>query len=181
MHATELLREQLKEVHQYVEEIMANVTPEQVHWHPAGTVVNTLGGNYAHIILTEDLVINALLKGGTPFFASTWAGKTGMSSLPPLPTPEISGLPSWQEWSTQVHIDLNALRSYAQAAYAASDEYLATLSDEQLSQTVDLSWVGLGTPTIQWILSDVLVGHAFSHGGEIACLKGLRGSQGYIH
>lgn len=181
MHATELLREQLKEVHQYVEEIMANVTPEQAHWHPAGTVVNSLGGNYAHIILTEDLVINALLKGGAPFFASTWAGKTGMSSLPPLPTPEIVGLPSWQEWSTQVHIDLNALRSYAQSTYAASDEYLATLSDEQLRQAVDLSWVGLGTPTVQWILSGVLVGHAFSHAGEIACLKGLQGIQGYVH
>ncbi len=69
----------------------------------------------------------------------------------------------------------------ADERYAASDEYLADLSDEQLRQTVDLSWVGLGTPTIQWILSDVLVGHAFSHAGEIACLKGLQGSQGYIH
>jgi DinB superfamily len=68
MQATELLREQLKEVHQYVEQIMANVTPEQAHWHPAGTVINSLGGNYAHIILAEDLVINAILKGGAPFF-----------------------------------------------------------------------------------------------------------------
>jgi len=25
------------------------------------------------------------------------------------------------------------------------------------------------------------VGHASSHGGEIACLKGLQGIQGYIH
>ncbi len=104
-----------------------------------------------------------------------------MSTLPPLPTPETPGLPSWQEWSTQVHIDLNALRSYAQATYAASDEYLATLSDEQLRRTLDLSGLGLGTPTVQWILSGVVVGHASSHGGEIACLKGLQGIQGYIH
>jgi hypothetical protein len=104
-----------------------------------------------------------------------------MSTLPPLPTPETPGLPSWQEWSTHVHIDLNALRAYAQATYAASDEYLATLADEQLLQAVDLSGIGLGTPTIQWILSDVVVGHAYSHGGEIACLKGLQGIQGYVH
>ena len=81
MQATELLREQVNQVHQYVEAIMATVTSEQAHWHPPGTVVNSLGGNYAHIILTEDLVINALLKGGAPFFASTWAGKTGMKNF----------------------------------------------------------------------------------------------------
>jgi len=181
MEATELLREQVKQVHHYVEEIMSDVTPQQAHWHPSGTVVNSLGGNYAHNIVAEDLVINAILKGGAPLFASSWAGKTGMSTLPPLPTPETPGLPSWQEWSTQVDIDLNALRSYAQATYAATEEYLASLSDEQLHQTVDLSGIGLGIPTVQWILSGVIVGHAYSHAGEIACLKGLQGIQGYIH
>ena len=178
MQATELLREQLKEVHQYVEEIMADVTSEQAHWHPPGNIVNSLGGYYAHIIVGEDHVINALLIGGAPLFASSWAGKTGMSTLPPMPTPETP-VPPWQEWSTQVQIDLNALRSYAQATYAASDEYLASLSDEQLRQPIDLSEIGLGTQTIQWILFNIVMGHAFSHSGEIACLKGLQGFRGY--
>ena len=78
-------------------------------------------------------------------------------------------------------IDLNALRSYAQATYAATDEYLASLPEEQLRRTVDLSGVDLGIPTVQWILSGVIVGHAYSHSGEIACLKGLQGMQGYAH
>ena len=90
-----------------------------------------------------------------------------MSTHPPRPTPETPGLPSWQEWSTQVDIDLNALRPYALAAYAATGEYLASLSDEQLSQTVDLSGVGLGIPTVKCILSVVIVGHVFAHDGEI--------------
>jgi DinB superfamily len=180
MRATELLREQFKQVHQYVEDIMASVTPEQVHWYPPDTVVNSLGGNYAHLLVVEDLVINAILKGGAPLFASSWAGKTGMSTLPPLPTPETPGLPAWQAWSMQVDIDLSALRSYAQAIYATTEEYLASLSDEQLHQAVDLSGIGLGTPTILQILSVNVVGHAYSHSGEIACLKGLQGSKGYI-
>jgi hypothetical protein len=180
MQAIELLREQFKQVHQYVEEIMASVTPEQAHWHPSDTVVNSLGGNYAHLLVVEDLVINAVLKGGAPLFASSWAGKTGMSTLPPLPSPEVHGLPSWHAWSREVDIDLSALRSYAQAIYAATEEYLASLSDEQLHQTVDLSGVGLGTPTVLRILSVNVVGHAYSHSGEIACLKGLQGSKGYV-
>jgi phosphohistidine swiveling domain-containing protein len=132
MQVTELLREQVKQVHQYIEEIMATVTSEQARWHPPDTVINSLGGNYAHILVTEDLVINAILKGGTPLFASSWAGKTGLSPLPSLLAPETLGLPSWQECSTHMHIDLSALRSYAQATYAATEEYLASLSDEQL-------------------------------------------------
>jgi len=48
-----------------------------------------------------------------------------------------------------VDIDLYALRSYARATYAASDEYLATLLDEQLQQTVDPSSSGMCIPTIQ--------------------------------
>jgi len=55
-----------------------------------------------------------------------------------------------------VDIDLNALRSYTQATYAITEEYLASLSDEQLRETVDLSGVGLGIPTVQWILSGVI-------------------------
>ena len=180
MQATELLREQFKQVHQYVEEIMDSVTPEQAHWHPPGTDVNSLGGNYAHIVVVEDLVINGVLQGKAPLFASSWAGKTGMSTPPPLPSPEVHGLPSWHAWSREVDIDLRALRAYAQATYAATEEHLASLPDEQLHQTVDLSGVGLGTPTVLRILSVNVVGHAYSHSGEIACLKGLQGSKGYI-
>ncbi len=180
MQATELLREQFKQVHRYVEDIMASVTPEQVRWHPPDTTVNSLGGNYAHLLVVEDLVINAILKRGTPLFASSWAGKTGMSTIPPLPTPETPGLPSWHAWSMQVDIDLSALRSYAQAIYATTEEYLASLAEEQLNQTVDLSGIGLGSPSVLQILSVNVIGHAYSHSGEIACLKGLQGIKGYI-
>ena len=182
MQATELLREQVKQVHQFVESIMAPVTPDQAHWAPPGSLVNSLGGNYAHILVTEDVVIHTLLNDREPLFASSWAGKTGLSALPPMPAPESPGLPSWQAWSTQVAIDLSVLRSYAQATYAATDEYLAALSDDQLSQTVDVSRIGLeGVRTIQRILSSIIVGHAYSHAGEIACLKGLQGMKGYVH
>ena len=181
MQATELLREQVQRAHRFVERIMATITPEQAHWAPPGAFVNSLGGNYAHLVLGEDLVINGPLKGGTPLFASSWAGKTGLSTLPPLPSPDTPGLPSWQAWSTQVAIDLGTLRSYAQAIYAATDGYLAALSDEQLGQAVDLAWMDLGVRTVESILSSVIVGHAYSHAGEIACLNGLQGLQGYFH
>jgi len=180
MQATELLGEQLNIVHKNIEAMMADVTAEQAHWHPSGTLVNSLGGTYAHIFVVEDLAVNAFLKGGAPLFASSWAGKTGMHPFPPLPTPQTPGLPSWQDWSTRVHLDLNALRSYAQAVSAASEQYLASLSDEQLGLTCDLAMLGLGTQTVHWIVSNVVVAHGHAHRGEIACLKGLQGMRGYL-
>ena len=179
MQATELLLEQVKWVHWWIEStIMNTVTTEQVHWYPQGTLVNTIGGNYAHLLVFEDLIINDILKGGVPMYASSWAGKTGMSTLPPLPNPENPGMPSFQEWSTQVDIDLDAFRSYARATFAATEEYFASVSDEQLHKTGDLTSFDLGIQDISWILS-IIVGHVFDHGGEIACLKGLQGMQGY--
>lgn len=179
MQATELLLEQVKWVHWWIEStIMNTVTTKQVHWYPPGTLVNTIGGNYAHLLVNEDLIINAILKGEAPLYASSWAGKTGMSTLPPLATPENPGMPDFREWSTQVDIDMDAFRTYARATFDATEEYFASVSDEQLRQKVDLTLLDLGTQDISWILS-IIVGHVFDHGGEIACLKGLQGMQGY--
>jgi hypothetical protein len=179
MQATELLLEQVKWVHWLIETtIMDTVTPEQARWYPPGTLVNSLGGNYAHLLVMEDLIINSILKGKAPLYASSWAGKTGMSTLIPLPNPEDPGMPDWREWSWQVDFDMDAFRSYARATFDATEEYFASLSDEQLRRTVDLTLLGLGTQEIHWTLS-IIVGNDFAHAGEIACLKGLQGLKGY--
>src|SRR5712692_7567119 len=49
-------------------------------------------------------------------------------------------------WARRVRVDLAALRQYAHAVYAASDEYLRSLSPDALSLSVDLSARGLRHP-----------------------------------
>ena len=137
MNATSLLREQLKQAHQSLEAVMADVTSEQAHWCPPG-IANPIGATYAHIIMGEDIVINTLLQGAPPLFATSWAGKIGLSALPPLPAPGSQSLPSWKEWGRTVQIDLGALREYTQAVYTRSDDYLSSLPDEALSRPLDL-------------------------------------------
>jgi hypothetical protein len=169
-NAVSLLRAQFKAAHDVLEGTMQGVTSEQAHWTPPGKA-NPLGATCVHIAVSEDGIINGMFKGGAPLFASTWAGKTGASEMPPMPGPGEDGLPPWDEWARGVKVDLPALHAYSQAVFAASDEYMATLNDEALDQS-------MGQYTLGSFLS-VLVSNVNWHTGEIACLKGLQGAKGY--
>jgi hypothetical protein len=70
------------------------------------------------------------------------------------------------------------LREYARAVSAAGDSYLASLDDEDLDRPVDLSMIGFGQKSVGWVLNMVLANTNW-HCGEISCLKGLHGAQGY--
>ena len=169
MHATTLLREQVQQAHAFLEATMEGVTLEQAHWTPPG-VANPLAATYVHAIVSEDLAISAVLKGGTPLYASEWAGKTGISEVQPLTT---------AEWAHRVRVDLPATRNYAQAIHAATDAYLATLTDEDLTRNLDLTNFGLGQMTVAALLSRLVLGHIDNMCGEISVLKGLQGAKGY--
>jgi hypothetical protein len=76
-------------------------------------------------------------------------------------------------------VDLASTRKYAKVVYAASDEFLASLSPGDLERPVDLTAVGLGKSTMGDVIHKGIVGNGFTHCGEISCLKGLQGMRGY--
>jgi len=178
MEALTLLRDNLRSAHELLEATMADVTPEQAPWLPPGTA-NPVGATYAHVLIAEDALVNAVLRGGRPLFASTWDDRVGVSECMPLPPPrwqDFSG-PAWEEygpWARRVRISLRLLRRYALAVYAASDDYLVSLRPDDLSRSVDLSGSGLGRVSLGWIVSRLGVGRVDNGAGEIACLKGLQ-------
>jgi hypothetical protein len=175
--AVALLRNQMKDAMQWLDGIVADLTPEDAHWKPPGMALPA-GAVYAHVVIALDAVVNRMIKGGSPLFAAEWAGRTGVSEPPPGPDPKHPGMPDWTAWSRRVTVDLASLRKYAGAVQGAIDHYLATLSDADLSRPIDLPAFGLGRVTAGFMLNNAVLGHAFSHGGEIACLKGLRGKRG---
>jgi hypothetical protein len=174
MDAQSLLRQQLKSSHGWLEGTMQDVTPEQAKWNPPGKA-NPLGAAYAHVILSEDAMVNGMVNGGAPLFATTWAGKTGLSEMPPPPS---DGQP-WDAWARRVQIDLPALRQYAQAVYTASDEALASLTPEAMNRSVDLSAFHMGEVSVINFLATIVATHVRDHCGEISCLKGLQGAKGF--
>jgi hypothetical protein len=170
MDAIAQLRQDFQSAHGFLEGTIQDVTGEQAHWAPPG-VANPLGANYAHVAFSEDGMINGLIRKGAPLFAARFAGRTGVSAPPPQNPP-------WDGWAREVRVDLSALREYANAVYAETDRWLATLEPEDLDAPVDLSMAGQGQRTVGWILG-IIVGNSWMHCGEAACLKGLQGLKGY--
>lgn len=168
--AAALLRGQYKSAHDILEATVQDVTSEMAHWSPPG-IANPLGATYAHVAAGEDFILHGMVRGAAPLIASTWAGKAGLSELPPA-----GG--AWSDWGRAVQVDLDQLRPYAQAVYAETDSYLASLNDADLERTIDLSAMGLGQQSLGWLLS-LMLNNITWHTGEIACLKGLQGKKGY--
>jgi hypothetical protein len=175
MDAIRLIRSQLRDAHGFLEATIQDVGPELADRPPPGTA-NPLGATYAHVITSEDMLIQGLLRQSAPLFGTTWAGKTGISEPMPMPGPEWE---NYGAWARRVQVDLGALREYAQAVYAATDAYLATLASDGLDQVLDLSALGMGQVSLAWVFSRLLVGHVDNICGEIACLKGIQGARGY--
>ena len=103
--------------------------------------------------------------------AGPFAGKLGLSELPP-----IGG--SWDKWSQVVRFDLEKLCAYARAVYGATEDYLSSIGDEMLRESVDVSDAGLGDRTVAVLLT-MLLANVHNPCGEIAAIKGLQGLNGY--
>jgi hypothetical protein len=119
--ARALLRWQLHVAHDLLDGATRPLTPESVRSGPAAGAA----ARYAAVLLCEDLTVNGVLAAGQPLALTTWAGRTGVSELPSLAVPI-----DWQAWIRRVRLDLVRLRPYALAIRAATDAYLAGLSDE---------------------------------------------------
>ncbi len=170
-----LLRDIVRDARSVLDGTMADVTPEQVHYIPAG-IANPLGATYAHVVVSEDLTVQGMFKQVPPMFASSWAGNIGLSEPMPMPGPEWS---KYAGWTRSVKVDLPALRAYAQAVAAATDEWLAGLSESDLDRPMDLSGFGLGQHTWGSAIPLLIANHLGTETGEIAVLKGLQGARGY--
>jgi len=169
MDAVTLLMQQAHGNHQWLEGTVGDLTSEQAQWAPQGSV--SAGAHYAHIVNSEDMLINAVAKGGAPMSATSWEGKTGLSE--PIPRG------AFDEWSRTVTIDMPALRAYGQAVQANTEAYIASLTPEDLDREIDLTGIGLGKVSLGFFIGGITLANTNWHCGEISCIKGQQGLKGY--
>ena len=118
-------------------------------------------------------MLHGMVKGAAPLFASTFAGKTGLGENPTPPNKP------WEEWSRSVKIDLGALKEYAKAVFAATDAYLESASDDEISRELDLSGFNMGMQPVGMFAGTIMVSHLNNHCGEVSSMKGAQGAKGY--
>jgi hypothetical protein len=171
--AVTILLEQLKDAHKWLEETMEGVTDDVAHFMPPGTA-NPIAGTYAHVVMSEDFFVNVLLKKSAPLMETEFKDKTGASELQPS-----EWVTAYPKWLKEVKIDVIKMREYAKAVFSASEEYLATLSDEDLFKEVELSAFGMGMRPVHAVIGGMVVCHARDIMGEISVLKGIQGLKGY--
>jgi hypothetical protein len=154
-----------------METTMKDVTPEQAQWAPPG-IANPLGASYFHVVAAEDFLLSTRARDDKALAFTEFAGKTGVSEPPPPPGPGLD------EWARRVQVDLSQTRQYAQAVYKRTDDWLGTLTPDDLDRRIDMSNFGMGEQPVITLIN--IVGqHINNHLGEIACLKGLQGAKGY--
>lgn len=178
MGIIEALREQLASSHWLLEQCLEGMTAEQLWWTPPGTA-NSVADNYLHVVLNEDDIVQGLLQKQPPLSESTWIGRTGLSTLLGVHGAGAHRSGEWSRWIRGVRVDWLTFRLYAQAVYAASDSYVAGCATGELGRQIDLAAFGLGTQSLNWALYNLVTGHAVSHAGEIAAVKGIQGLKGH--
>lgn len=168
----EILRQQIAQAHNFLNNTMAGLTQEQAHQTPEGKA-HSIAANYAHILIQEDVVISKL-KNQKPLIASSFVDKSGISDLPPVPTEHI---PDWSEWSRHVQVNLSAAAGYGEAVFEQTNNYLTSLSDTELDVEIDPKFIA--KRSLFAFINMVILSNCQWHTGEISALKGLQNLKGY--
>jgi hypothetical protein len=170
MDAIDLLRQQTEAAWAWLESILADVSEEQANWQPGGTA-NSITAGYAHLVVTADNGFNTQLKGQMPIIATEFKGEVGLNQ-------PFNASGGWRDWST-VGADWEALRKYGRAVHEEVLRHVRTATPEDLERRVDMTVYGLGVWQGLEVFTLHGINHPRLHGGEVACLKGLQGAQGY--
>jgi hypothetical protein len=171
MAIKEMLQQQIALSRMVIDGTIADCSQEMVS-HVPGGIAHPIGALYAHSVMSDDGVVNGLLRKQTPLMAGEFAGKTGCDK----PMPQF-GEPGMNEWARSVKIDMKQLNEYAGAVRASVDKYIADLSDADLEQKVEFG--GMGQQPIANILTLITIIHPSNHIGEVSALKGIAGAKGY--
>ncbi len=166
MDVLEFIQREMAGMRRSVNMTMKDMTPELFNGDTPGTT-NTISATFIHFINTEDNFIHKIIQGKPSIWESgSWSEKTG------IPTPPGIG----EDWSSFKYrqIAIQPLLDYQVAVWAATDEYLTTLTPEELDRKVKFAG-GERTVADMLLLS---VSQSLCHAGEIAALKGVQGTKG---
>jgi hypothetical protein len=167
MDAATMARHQLNEAHDMIEQALDGLSDEQLQARLPGSTVAPLSLIYLHTVTGEDWVLNELIAGEQTIWENGgWAERLGLPA----------DLPTRADWGETPRLpDIATAREYARLVYAASDEFLTSLTPAALD---DVRQTSLGERSVGYLVGVWVGWHASHHGGEICALKGALGEKG---
>ena len=147
-----------------VEDVKA-LTPEQLAWKPAPGA-GPIGFIFFHYMRSQDEIIAGLRKQPSVWTQGKWWEKMGTD-------PRTSGAGAkGAELDKLAAIPLTTTMAYAEGVAKQSQDYMATIKDEDLETALDPA---RPRRTVVVMLRSFVVAHGWWHIGEVKYLKGLQG------
>jgi len=143
-----------------------NGTPEQLHFVPEHGS-HSIAWCLWHTARVEDLIINARSRQAPQVWNEDWAKRIGLPF-------EGMGTGMSDEQAQGIRIEnLDAFKEYQEAVWKQTDEYLGSLTDEDLERAIPTR--DGGTESVGQGISLHMLGHFNGHRGEINTLRGMQG------
>lgn len=156
--------------HDWYRGTVADVGPAEANHVPPGAC-HPIGALMAHILHSEDFLLNTAVRGAPPLWERDgWGERLGGEML----------LAQDAATARAYTCDPRQLGAYAEAVFANTDAVLAGLTDAELDR--ELALVRFGFPEdmpLGAFLTRLLVGNTYAHTGEISALKGTLEMKGY--
>jgi hypothetical protein len=89
----------------------------------------------AHAVFTEDATLHAVLEGAAPLFAK----------------------PKHRAAVLQRQVRSSGFANYMRNVFGAAEAYIERLGPDSLAQPVDLSSIGLGRPSVSWVINNFII------------------------
>jgi hypothetical protein len=166
MDAREFIQYQFGQVRRLCTAPLQELDEAHVNWAPPGTA-NAIGAILLHQAGVEDAIVHRLCQGQPSLWdRDGWAARVGVERVPGRDG-------GWREACGS--LALEPVLAYRDAVWAATDAYLAALTDDELRREVRSPFGG--QRPIADILALVAV-HGPFHAGEVSALKGVQGGRG---
>ena len=170
LNQLEVIQEGLSGMHAMLDKAVAEMTEEQWNARPAGEGVSAFFSLW-HYVRTEDNIVNFVAqRRNTVWLKDGWNEHFGLHR-----TSQGTGMTADQANAVLLH-DAEAWLRYQQAVWAATDEWVVSLTLDDLDSEITIKPVP--PMTIWQALTGMLLYHGFRHVGEIEHARGLLGLGG---
>jgi len=166
MNAVDFMKQTLEFLHRGFRGATEGLSDDQVHFVPEGES-HSIAWIVWHAARIEDLFIQQIFQRQQgEWEAGGWAAKTGL--------PEKGfGTGQSLEDAKAIRIgDMEAFRQYVEKVAGLTDQFLGSLTDDELGREVKL---GERTETLGESINLHLVMHLNGHRGEVNLLRGMMG------